>query len=193
MYVINGLFPYLLQSEKRQLPPPGPLSSGGHFGYRSESTGQPCWRRCWPSPATGSVDTLAHRWRSHTWGKDSEFRGHFWTFPSDFSWDQETGFETLTVGITKAKTTRTKVSATMCCKHKLHVLELHTDSKFKPSLDLKEFMPLSWSSVLALGSESAGNHTSLWSSDSVFEVRKCHYEWMKTATVETAKAVNHHN
>lgn len=47
----------------------------------------------------------------------------------------------LTLGTTKAKTTRTKASASRCCKHKLHVLELHSESK--PSLDLKEFMPLS--------------------------------------------------
>lgn len=124
-------FSYRQQSERMRLPPPVLRRSVGHFGYRFESTGQPCWRGCWPSPGTGSADTLAHQWRSRTWGEEVEISSR-------------------TVGMTAAKITRTKVSA-MSYKHKLQLLELQTASEFKTLLHFKAFLPWSWSSISALG------------------------------------------
>lgn len=132
-------FSYRQQSERMRLPPPVLQRSVGHFGYRFESTGQPCWRGCWPSPGTGSADTLAHQWRSRTWGEEVEISSR-------------------TVGMTAAKITGTKVSA-MSYKHKLQLLELQTASEFKTLLHFKAFLPWSWSSISALGSKSAGSQT----------------------------------
>lgn len=181
VYQDNRQFSYRQQSEKMWLPPPGRRRSADHFWYRSESTGQPCWRGYWPSPATGSVDTLAHQWRSHTWRKEVENNIsaslHHQVISAEI---RENALKHQTVGIPKVKTTTTKVSATMCCRHKLHVLELHTVSEFKPSLDFKEFVPLSWSSVLVLGSKSAGSLTPLWSSEPAFDSHKCRWTDKKT-------------